>query len=82
VTTDNPRFENIDSIFQDIARGFNFSKNIFFIHDREEAITLAIEQSTKDTIIALIGKGDETYQDINAVKSIHSQKKKSYISTF
>lgn len=75
VTTDNPRFENIDSIFQDIARGFNFSKNIFFIHNREEAIKLAIEQSTKETIIALIGKGDETYQDINGQKYPFSEKK-------
>lgn len=74
VTTDNPRFEKIDSIFQDIACGFNFSKNIFFIHDREKAIKLAIEQSSKNTIIALIGKGDETYQDINGQKYPFSEK--------
>lgn len=74
VTTDNPRFENINSIFKDISRGFNFSKNIFFIHDREEAITLAIKQSSKDTIIALIGKGDENYQDICGQKYPFSEK--------
>lgn len=68
VTMDNPRLETLENIFKDISKGFLFSKNIFFIHNREEAIKLTIEKSTANSIIALIGKGDETYQDIKGIK--------------
>ena len=74
VAMDNPRFESIENIFKDISRGFSFSKNIFFIQDRKEAINQAIEKSTKNSIIALIGKGDEVYQEISGKKYPFSER--------
>ena len=71
---DNPRFENLNTIFQDISRGFTFSKNIFFISDRANAINEAIKISKKNSIVALLGKGDETYQEIKGIKYPFSEK--------
>jgi UDP-N-acetylmuramoyl-L-alanyl-D-glutamate--2,6-diaminopimelate ligase len=74
VSMDNPRFENLNTIFQDISRGFTFSKNIFFISDRANAINEAIKISKKNSIVALLGKGDETYQEIKGIKYPFSEK--------
>ena len=36
--------------------------------DRKKAIALALSLVKKDEIIAILGKGDEDYQEINGVK--------------
>lgn len=64
VSSDNPRNEPIENIFRDIANGFLFKKDIFFIQDRKQAIETAIEQAVPESIIVLLGKGDEQYQNI------------------
>lgn len=74
VTIDNPRFESLNEIFSEIAFGFSFKKDIFFIHDRKQAIESAIAASGPHAIIALLGKGDEQYQDIKGVKYYFSEK--------
>jgi len=64
VSCDNPRNEPLENIFKDISRGFLFKKEIFFIQDRKKTIERAIENAPKESIVVLLGKGDEQYQDI------------------
>lgn len=63
VTADNPRSENLSSIFEDIKRGFT-SKNYRVIPDRGEAIFWVIKNAREGDIILLLGKGHENYQII------------------
>ena len=44
------------------------------IPDREEAIKTAIENSEDDAVILIAGKGHETYQEIDSVRSHFSDK--------
>ena len=64
VSSDNPRNEPLENIFYDIAQGFSFKKDTYFIKDRKKAIELAIETAPSESIIVLLGKGDEQYQNI------------------
>ena len=76
ITNDNPRFENEDSIIDDIIKGFA-QNNYTIIKDRENAIDDAVNQYN-NSIIVLLGKGRENYQifsdrkipysDINTIK--------------
>lgn len=69
VTTDNPRTEDPAAIIQDILPGFDGSKTPYeVVVDRVEAIHWAMDHAQKDDIIVLLGKGHETYQEINHVK--------------
>ena len=67
VTSDNPRNENPEMIIDDIVRGNN-SKNITRITDRRSAIEYALSIAKENDIVAILGKGAETYQEINGVK--------------
>lgn len=69
LTEDNPRFEEIESINNDIVVGLNkYNGKYIFIKDRKEAIKYAMENAQKGDIILLIGKGHENYQEIKGVK--------------
>lgn len=70
VTSDNPRFEDPDTIIQDIKAGFDLSgrAKAIFITDRCEAIRTALMTSKEGAIILIAGKGHEDYQIINGVK--------------
>jgi len=63
ITSDNPRFEDESEIIEQVAEGI---KNTPFekFTDRKEAIEAAVKMAQKDDIIALCGKGHETYQAI------------------
>jgi UDP-N-acetylmuramoyl-L-alanyl-D-glutamate--2,6-diaminopimelate ligase len=74
VSTDNPRNEPLEKIFKDIANGFSFTKDIYFIKDRKKAIELAIENAPSESIIVLLGKGDEQYQNIQNQLHYFSEK--------
>ncbi|MGM9612452.1 MAG: UDP-N-acetylmuramoyl-L-alanyl-D-glutamate--2,6-diaminopimelate ligase [Butyricicoccus sp.] len=69
VTSDNPRTEEPKAIIDDILEGMTDTatpKEV--IVNRPEAIRFALGMAQKDDTIVLMGKGHETYQEINHVK--------------
>lgn len=67
VTADNPRFEAMQSIFNDILQGTSSDK-VTLIEDRKAAIDAAISSANQDDIVVLAGKGHEQYQIIRDEK--------------
>ncbi|MDE6208624.1 MAG: UDP-N-acetylmuramoyl-L-alanyl-D-glutamate--2,6-diaminopimelate ligase [Lachnospiraceae bacterium] len=69
VTSDNPRFEEPESIIEDIITGVKKADGKYItIPDRKEAIKYVIENGEEGDIIILAGKGHEDYQEIKGVK--------------
>lgn len=69
ISMDNPRFESVDQINQDIIEGLKVHDgNYQVIVDREEAIKYLIDNCSEGDIVALIGKGHEEYQEIEGVR--------------
>lgn len=64
VTSDNPRNEDPDAIIDEIMSGFTQTDIVDRITDRRKAIQHVVENSDKDTLILIAGKGHETYQEI------------------
>lgn len=70
LTSDNPRFEEPQTILEDMQKGvkpLDFKKTLRVL-DRREAIRTACMLAGKDDIILVAGKGHETYQEIKGVK--------------
>lgn len=70
LTSDNPRFEDPDTIIQDMMAGLTPSdmKRTLCITDRTQAIKTAIMLAQKGDVILIAGKGHEDYQDVKGVK--------------
>ncbi len=69
VTSDNPRTEDPKAIIDDILEGMQGTKTpMQVIVDRPEAIHWALAHAKKGDVIVLMGKGHETYQEVNHVK--------------
>ncbi len=71
LTSDNPRTENPETIIQEMEVGIepvHFKKYVS-ITDRKQAIKNACQIANSGDIILIAGKGHETYQEVNGVKS-------------
>ncbi|MGM9879375.1 MAG: Mur ligase family protein [Bacilli bacterium] len=65
LTAEDPGHLKVKEICEDIAKYIEkYHHNYEIIEDRKTAIKKAINDSTKDDVIALLGKGDENYQII------------------
>ena len=70
-TSDNPRSEIPEDIITDMEKGVepqNFKKTVSIV-DRKQAIKTACQLAGPNDIILVAGKGHETYQEINGVKT-------------
>ena len=70
-TSDNPRSEDPDQIIAEMETGVeaqNFKKTLS-ITDRKQAIKTACQLAQPNDIILVAGKGHETYQEIQGIKS-------------
>jgi len=65
VTTDNPRGERPQNIFEDMLAGMKCPDDALVIADRGAAIRQAILDSHAGDIVLVAGKGHETYQESN-----------------
>ena len=63
-TSDNPRTESIDSIFNDMKKGVCRGAEVYFVEDRRRAIDCALAAASDDDCVLIAGKGHETYQEI------------------
>lgn len=68
VTSDNPRFEDPQSIIDEVCTGFSIGYPFKREVDRTKAITQAILHAPNDAIVLIAGKGHEPYQEIKGVR--------------
>ena len=66
VTSDNPRFENPETIIQDILEGMH--GNYAVEENRAKAIAIAISTAKPGDTVLIAGKGHEDYQEIAGEK--------------
>ena len=74
ITSDNPRSENPYLIIEEINKGVKGRKSVN-IENRTSAINYALDMSREGDVIAILGKGNEDYQEINGVKHPYSDYK-------
>ena len=64
VTSDNPRFEDPDLIIEDILKGIPKLDNVEVEINRKLAIKKALKEVSDNSVVLILGKGDEEYQTI------------------
>ncbi|MCA8829329.1 UDP-N-acetylmuramoyl-L-alanyl-D-glutamate--2,6-diaminopimelate ligase [Hymenobacter sp. BT728] len=71
LTSDNPRFEDPNEILAQMQAGVPAEAlgKVLTITDRREAIKTAVALAGPGDIVLVAGKGHETYQDVQGVKS-------------
>lgn len=76
ITNDNPRYEDPHIIASDIYQGIpsDYHHKVTIELDRQKAIEAAIQESDKDTLILLLGKGPDEYQLIQGAKIVFSER--------
>lgn len=72
VTTDNPRFENPQDIIDEVVQGIVDGAEFYTEVDRTKAIAKAYELSREGDDILILGKGAESYMEIEGVKHEYS----------
>lgn len=69
ITSDNPRFERLDIIIEDILVGMNKTNGKYkIIFDRKEAIEYAVNNAIDGEVVLIIGKGHQLYEEIEGFK--------------
>ena len=74
VTSDNPRDEKLDDIIAQICEGFT-KADYSIIHNRVDAIEKALHRMNENSILLVLGKGHDDYEEINGQKHPHSDSK-------
>ncbi len=74
VTSDNPRNEDPDMIIEDILRGISNHHSVQIEINRKEAIKKAMEMANENSVVLVLGKGDEATQIIYDKKFPFSDK--------
>jgi UDP-N-acetylmuramoyl-L-alanyl-D-glutamate--2,6-diaminopimelate ligase len=74
ITSDNPRSEESVDIIEEIAHGIDRTEGVYKIENRKEAVITALESLKPKEVLMILGKGDETYQEIKGVKYPYSDK--------
>ncbi len=64
VTSDNPRFESVNSIINDVLRGIGNPARVTVEADRASAIRAAIDAAGPGDIVLVAGKGHENWQEV------------------
>lgn len=70
LTADNPRSENPNDILNDMQAQLSCDEHykVIIEPDRKSAIEHAVKMAKADDIVVILGKGHETYQEINGVR--------------
>ncbi len=68
ITSDNPRSEDPEKIIEEIAEGVEEKEKIAKIVDRRSAIEVALRELLPSEALLILGKGDETFQEIEGRK--------------
>lgn len=74
ITSDNPRSEEPRAIMEEILSGFVEKNKPLMIEDRKEAIFRALKEKQRDDWVLILGKGDESTQEIQGIKHPFSDK--------
>ncbi len=76
LTSDNPRFENPETIIQEMERGVHEEEKhkVLAITKRDQAIQTATHLSQKGDIVLVAGKGHEKYQEVEGEKRAFDDK--------
>jgi UDP-N-acetylmuramoyl-L-alanyl-D-glutamate--2,6-diaminopimelate ligase len=78
LTSDNPRDERAEDIIEDIKKGIKGPSVVKSIIDRKEAIKEAMLELKEDEVLMILGKGDETTQEINGEFYLMNDKQMVY----
>ena len=73
-TSDNPRYEDPQSILVHMVAGLQGKAKVVEIVDRAEAIHYALENRQKGELVLIAGKGHERYQEIRGKRHFFSDK--------
>lgn len=78
LTSDNPRFEEPDTIIKDMMEGIDASqrRKTLSITNREEAIKTALTLAQEGDVVLIAGKGHETYQEVKGERSHFDDREK------
>lgn len=70
LTSDNPRSEDPNAILKDMQADLSIDERarVMIEPDRKVAIKQAVDMAKADDIVAILGKGHETYQEIQGVR--------------
>ena len=74
ITSDNPRTEKLENIISDIKLGFKYN-NYTIIKNRTDALSYAFQKMNYNSILLILGKGTENYQDVDGIKIPYNDRK-------